>query len=96
MHRVRWPLDAPRWTPLYIEWDDAVDHSEDSSTWQSLQDIDKDMPKDGDGKIWQCGLLYAITETYITIVFATDKTEQVLKPFQIPRSAITKLKKFKI
>lgn len=92
---VKWPLGAPRWTPFYIEWDDAVDHSDDGATWQSLEGPDK-MPADSDGKIWQCGLLYAITDSHLTVVFATDKTQQVLKPFQIPRTAITKLRRMSL
>ncbi len=94
--KPRWPMEAPKWTPLYIEWVDAVDHSDNDATWQSLSEIDAERPKAEDGMIWQCGLLYDITDTYITIVYATDKTEQVLKPFQIPRSAITKIRKLKI
>lgn len=87
--KVIWPKakDLPKWSVIYIEYYDTVDHSS-ASPWE---DIDEAEQNDSDMYIYQVGLLYKITTRSLTIVFATDKKNQMSKRMQIPRGAIKKL-----
>lgn len=88
--RVKWPKvkDIPKWTAIYIEYYDTVDHSSETP-WELIEGAEQ---SDDDMYIYQVGLLYKITTRSLTLVFATDKQNQMSKRMQIPRGAIKKLK----
>lgn len=88
--KMKWPKnkDIPKWTLIYIEYYDTVDHSSETP-WEVIDDAEQ---SDNDMYIYQVGLLYKITTRSLTLVFATDKQNQMSKRMQVPRGAIRKLK----
>jgi hypothetical protein len=79
-----------KWDILYIEFWDSVDHGE-HATWEDADKTEK--PRDSDMKCYQAGLLFAETKHSIVLISRTDKRNEVTKRYQIPKAAITKLRR---